>query len=88
MAELTPARASLRGRIAANVRWSREDPTENVRRANVGFQARFLDEVDPNRELPEAERERRAKAAMRAYMCQLALRSSKARAARKRGEAA
>lgn len=87
-ASLTPSQKRLRAAAAANARWSREDPTENVRRANAGFQARFLDEVDPDRILPEAERERRAKAAMRSYMQRLALKSSRARARRRGGEAA
>jgi len=41
--------------------------------------ARFLDEVDPQRELPEHERERRAIAARKRYFSALALRSSRAR---------
>jgi hypothetical protein len=43
----------------------------------------FRDVVDPDRELPEEERERRAYAALRAHMAKLALASSKARAKRK-----
>jgi hypothetical protein len=84
---LTPEQRTLRAKIAANTRWSREDPTENVKRANAGFQRRFLEQVD--REfpgLPEAERQRRAQAGLRAYMAQLALKSSKARS--RRGDAA
>jgi hypothetical protein len=44
--------------------------------------ARFVDQVDPDRVLPEAERQRRAEAARRAHMAQLAFRSAKARAGR------
>jgi len=43
----------------------------------------FRDQVDPDRTLPEDERERRAYAALRAHMAKLALASSKARAKRK-----
>jgi hypothetical protein len=41
--------------------------------------ARFDDEVDPGRELPEAERRRRADQAKKAYFTRLALRSAQAR---------
>jgi hypothetical protein len=41
--------------------------------------ARFVAEVDPDLQLPELERERRAAAARRLYFSRLAFRSSKAR---------
>jgi hypothetical protein len=44
---------------------------------------RFLDEVDPDRVLPEAERRRRAESARKVYYQRLALASAKARARRK-----
>lgn len=44
-----------------------------------GLEAKFLREVDPNNELPEAERHRRAESARRAYYQRLALASAKAR---------
>jgi hypothetical protein len=40
---------------------------------------RFLDEVDPQRLLPEAERLRRATSARKAYFTALAYRSARAR---------
>jgi hypothetical protein len=49
----------------------------------AGLERRFLDEVDPNRELPETERARRVECAKRAYYQRLALASAKARQARK-----
>ena len=55
------------------------DPKLYTVPARRGFMRRFLDEVDPNRTLPEAERERRATAALRGYMTKLALRSAQAR---------
>lgn len=88
---LTPEQRVLRARIAAHTRWANEDAVgrrANAERARAGFDRRFLDQVDPNRVLPEAERQRRAESAMRAYMARLALKSSKARAARKRDAAA
>lgn len=74
--------SSLAAQIAANSRWSKEDPTEQGRIMRAGLERRFLDEVDPNRELPEAERARRAENAKKAYYQRLALASAKARKAR------
>lgn len=76
---LTPEQRRMRASIAALARWSKEDPTENARRGQAGLLARFEREVDPNNELPEAERLRRAEAARRKHMTQLAFRSSKSR---------
>ena len=73
--------SSLAAQIAANSRWSKEDPTEQGRIMRAGLEAKFLREVDPNNELPEAERLRRAEAARRAYYQRLALASAKARKA-------
>ena len=44
-----------------------------------GYFARFEDQVDPDRVLPEQERHRRAQAALKAHMARLALASAKAR---------
>jgi len=74
--------SSLAAQIAANSRWSKEDPTEQGRIMRAGLERRFLNEVDPNRELPEAERLRRVECAKRAYYQRLALASAKARKAR------
>jgi hypothetical protein len=82
LAALTPTQRSQRARIAALTRWSREDPAANAARGQAGLMARFVDQVDPDRVLPEAERQRRAEAARRAHMAQLAFRSAKARAGR------
>jgi hypothetical protein len=79
-ATLTPEQRSLRGRIAA--RWSREDGKTNAQRAQAGLLAKFVDQVDPDRVLPEDERLRRAETARRAHMQRLAFLSSKARTAR------
>ena len=74
---LTPEQRRIRAQIAANTRWSREDPRVGTARARAAWYRRFLDEVDPDRILSPAERERRAQAALRAEMQRLALRSSK-----------
>ena len=57
---LTPEQRSLRARIAANTRWSREDPAATAARGQAGLLAKFVDQVDPDRVLPEGERLRRA----------------------------
>lgn len=80
---LTPAQRRLRAQIAANTRWSRENPAPTGPRGQAGLLARFEREVDPDNELSPAERFRRAEAARRAHMQRLALASAKARAARK-----
>jgi len=71
--------SSLAAQIAANSRWSREDPTRQGEIMRAGLERRFLDEVDPNRELSEAERIRRAECARKAFYQRLALASAKAR---------
>jgi hypothetical protein len=77
---MTPGQRILRSRIGAYRRWANEsNPTAATAPARSAFLQRFLDEVDPDRVLPEAERTRRATAARKAYMQQLALRSSVAR---------
>jgi len=84
---LSPAQRRLRASRAALVRWSREDPAANAARGQAGLQAKFYNETDPT--LPEAERQRRARAAFRAHMAGLAFERSK-RAGRRApgGEAA
>lgn len=76
---LTPEQRRLRAQLAANVRWSREDPSVNARRAQAGLVARFEREVDPDGTLPPAERARRVECARKAHMQRLALASSRAR---------
>ena len=77
-----PGHRRLTAQIAANSRWSREDPTDQGRKMRAGLDARFLREVDPNNELPESERLRRAEKARQVYYQRLALASAKARKAR------
>jgi hypothetical protein len=83
---LTPEQRRLRASIAAHVQWSREpDPSVRTATARRAFMDRFDREVDPDGTLDPAERARRAEHARKAYFAQLALKSSKARAARKQG---
>jgi hypothetical protein len=77
-----PKSKSLPHQIAANIRWSKEDPTEQGIKMRAGLEQKFLREVDPNNELPEAERLRRADSARKAYYQRIALISAKNRKAR------
>lgn len=85
-ADLTPSERSLRARLAAHAMHAQHDSRETSAPARAAFNARFLDEVDPDRALPEAERARRADHARKAHMTRLSLASAKAR--RRAGEAA
>jgi hypothetical protein len=80
---LSPAERTLRARIAANEKWARTDPVEGTAKARAKFLASFLDEVDPDRKLPEAERLRRAENARAAHFTRMAFKSAKARRQRK-----
>ena len=73
---------TLVGRIGAHAAHAHNDSREQTAAARAKFLTRFIDEVDPNRELPEAERIKRAEHAKSAYFTKLALRSAKARARR------
>jgi hypothetical protein len=79
---LSAEQRSLRARIAAHTQHAQHDPKETTVAARVAFFTRFLDEVDPSRQLPETERLRRAEAAKSAYFTRLAYQSSRARQAR------
>jgi hypothetical protein len=84
---VTPEQRTMRARLAAYTRWSKEDPSDpngSLRRAQKASMDRFEREVDPDQKLPPAERARRAEAARRAYFTRLALMSSQARSRRKR----
>ncbi len=76
---LTPSERVMRARMAAYTLHARRDPRETTRPARRAFDERFLDEVDPNRRLPERERLRRADAARRAYFTRLAYLSARKR---------
>ena len=69
---MTPEQRRLRAQIAANTRWSRpmarEDQAEAARSA---FYARLERQVDPQGRLPPDERERRVRAAARAFSARL-----------------
>jgi hypothetical protein len=74
---------SQAGRIGAYSKHARHNARESTQAAREAFNRRFIDEVDPQRTLPEAERERRATSARKAHFARLALQSAKARARKK-----
>ena len=78
------AQRSLNARLAALTRHARFDPKEATVAARAGLLKRFLDEVDPGRVLPEAERARRAERARKAFYLRLSKKAAAARAARKK----
>lgn len=71
---------------AALTRVAREGGHAVSAPARAAFDKRFLDLVDPDRTLPEDERQKRAQAARRAYFLTLAAKSVEAR--RRKAEAA
>jgi hypothetical protein len=74
---MTPAERSLRARAAAH-RMHAAGKT-NTKPGRDAFLARFEREVDPDGELPEDERRRRALHARKAHMLTLAAKSSRYR---------
>lgn len=75
-----PRERTLQARVAAFDSWAQtSDRTARTAPARSAFDNRFLDEVDPDRVLPEVERNMRAEAARRAYFARLALQSAKSR---------
>jgi hypothetical protein len=83
---LTKEQLTIRAKIAANSRWSRQNPAANAARGQAGLLARFEREAraaDPG--ASDAEIARRAECARQAHMQRMALASSKARGARKAG---
>jgi hypothetical protein len=84
---LDPREMARRGKVGAHVLHSRHDPRETTAKGRATFLARFEREVDPERTLPEAERQRRAQHARAAYFARLALKSARTRAKRARRKA-
>lgn len=82
MDALTPSERSLRARLAAHTLHSRVDSTkhtEPARAASPGQLPYWERHVDPDNNLADFERKRRAEQARKAYFAGLALASSKAR---------
>ena len=81
---LTPAERTLLARMGAYVVHARYDPRQTTAPARAAFLKRFVDEVDPDRVLPEPERLRRAASARKAYFTRLAFLASRRRRDRQR----
>lgn len=79
----TAAQRSLRARMAAYSMHATHDARVTTRNAREAFLATFERQVDPVGTLPIPERLRRAEAAKKAYFVGLAMKSAKARRARK-----
>jgi len=84
---LTASQRVQRARIAAYAQKVAHDPRETTKAGTAAFLEKFAVEIDPEHELPEAERQRRAIAARKQYMAQLAFQSSRSRQAKKAGGA-
>jgi len=85
---MTPYQRRLRAQIAANTRWSREDPSVNAMRGQAGLLAKYereAREAEPG--LSDAEYARRAEKLRLAHMQRMALASVKSRS-RRRGRTA
>ncbi len=76
---LSPGERSLRARLGAHTMHAQHDARETTSAGRAKFLAKFEDEVDPDRQLPEAERLRRAAHARSAHFLRLSLASAKAR---------
>lgn len=74
---LSPAERTLRARLGAHALHAQGGT--NTQAARAAFNERFYDEVDPDRQLPEAERERRAAHARAAYYTRLSLKAAGAK---------
>lgn len=72
-------RQAAYGRIGGLTAWSRHGTDTMQSAARRGFRERFRNLVDPDRVLPEPEREARADRARRAHMLTLAAKSAAAR---------
>jgi hypothetical protein len=79
---LTPEERTLRGRLAAHAAHAKHggtNMTEAARKAGPGNVEYYFDDVDPDRQLPDAERNRRAEQAKKSYFTRLSFLSAKAR---------
>lgn len=76
---LSPELRTLRARIGAFSLHATHDPRLTTVKARATFNAKFEDVVDPEHQLPEPERLRRAEAARKAHYAKMALASAIAR---------
>ncbi|MEO3757072.1 hypothetical protein ABGB19_02115 [Mycobacterium sp. B14F4] len=87
-ARLTSAERKLNSQAAAHKSWAlTEDRTRRTAKARAAFNQRFYDEVDPDRTLPAAEREKRATNARKSFYAALSRKAVAARRNRAGGAA-
>jgi hypothetical protein len=70
---------TLLGRLGAYSQHAKYDVVETTRAARAAHDKKFVDQVDPDRTLAPAERDRRVTAARKAHFTRLALLSAEAR---------
>lgn len=81
---LSPAQRVRRAKTAAEASWANtDDRAARTAPAREAALARFEQQVDPDQELTEAERDERTKSARRSYFRYLALRSAHGRGSRR-----
>jgi hypothetical protein len=84
---LRPSERSQRARIAVHTSWSNtSDRSARTSKARQAFRDRFLDEVDPERKLPEKVRQQRAESALKAHYARMAFKSAQSRRRKAAGE--
>jgi hypothetical protein len=76
---LLESQRKLRARLAGLTRSSQYDGKAVTAKARQTFLDQFEQQVDPDHQLPVAERARRAEAARKAHFTRLALKSSRKR---------
>jgi hypothetical protein len=77
---LTPSERALRASIAGNASWAyTENRTARTQPGRDAMWEKFYNQVDPDRKLTPAERDKRAVNARKAHFQRLALKSAKAR---------
>lgn len=83
--KLTPSQRHQRAKIASNARWAKTADREKrlavTQAGRDAAEARFIDIVDPERKLSEAERAKAVRNAKTAYFTGLAFRRSRNRQA-------
>lgn len=83
MSAAPPSIRSMAARIGAHSLHAQRDPRETTAKARRTFLDHFLERVDPERTLPEAERQRRAESLRKAHFARLSLASASARRKRR-----
>src|SRR5438552_3252421 len=79
MATSLAAQRSKIARIGGLALAASADPRAYTARARAAFLQKFLDQVDPERSLPQAERERRALAARKLHFARMGLAAAQRR---------